>query len=126
MESESLLPPRPAGRRNARHLRPAWHGPILRLSFNPTLYISSNAAEPFNLDDAARVPLRENARYELGRGVTDDGGLTFHWTPVTKNSEKDNLRPYVPRRQGGPPSVLWFRGTYRSYTNYDCEIVGLF
>src|SRR6185503_18407033 len=44
----------------------------------------------------------------------------------TGNSTVDNLRPYVPRRFGGEPCVLWFRGTYTSYVSFNCSIVGLF
>jgi hypothetical protein len=94
---------------------------------NPDLlYLSSNAAEPFAIADPARVPLRENNRYELWRGVTTDAGLTFTWQPVTTNSAKDNLRPYVPRGQRGPSAVIWFRGVYRTWTSWDCEVVGIF
>jgi hypothetical protein len=94
---------------------------------NPNVvYVSSNAADPFNLADTTNVPLRANQRYEIWRGVTADGGLTFSWTTITTNSTKDNLRPYVPRRQTGTPVVIWFRGTYVTYNSYSCEIVGLF
>lgn len=94
---------------------------------NPdVLYLSSNAAEPFKLNDPEHVSLSANARYELWRGETRDGGLTFVWTAVTANSAKDNLRPYIPRGQKSAPIVMWFRGTYRAYTDYDCEVVGLF
>ncbi len=94
---------------------------------DPTvIYISSNAADPFNLGDTTNVPLRASERYELWRGVTADGGLTFAWTQVTTNSSADNLRPYVPRRHGGEACVIWFRGTYSTYTSYSCSIVGLF
>ena len=89
------------------------------------IYISSNMDDPFNLS-LSNTALRPNDRYELWKGVTDDGGLTFDWTPVTTNSAADNLRPYVPRRNGGEPCVIWFRGTYSSYTSYNCSIVGLF
>ena len=90
------------------------------------IYISSNAQDPFNLTDTTNVTLRANERYELWRGVTGDGGLTFAWTQITANSTSDNLRPYIPRRNGGEPCVIWFRGTYSSYTSYACSIVGLF
>jgi hypothetical protein len=90
------------------------------------VYVSSNAANPFNLEDTAAVPLRAGERYEIWRGVTKDGGLTFAWQQITTDSMADNLRPYIPRRNGGEPCVLWFRGTYRAYTNYKCSIVGLF
>ena len=90
------------------------------------VYISSNAQDPFNLSDTTNVPLRANARYELWRGITTNGGLSFTWQQITSNSPVDNLRPYVPRRNGGEPCVLWFRGTYTSYTSFNCAIVGLF
>jgi autotransporter-associated beta strand protein len=90
------------------------------------IYISSNAADPFNLADTTNVPLRANSRYELWRGVTSDGGLNFTWSQITSNSPMDNLRPYIPRRNGGEPCVIWFRGTYSSYTAYSCQIVGRF
>src|ERR1051325_1077303 len=96
-------------------------------SGNPNvIYISSDASDPFNLTDITNVTLRANQRYEIWRGVTTDGGLNFTWTAIATNSAKDNLRPYIPRGQTGTPVVLWFRGTYSSYTVYNCEIVGLF
>jgi hypothetical protein len=46
---------------------------------NPhVVYISSNAADPFNLNEIDRVDLRPNARYELYRGASSDGGQTSH------------------------------------------------
>ena len=94
---------------------------------NPSvIYLSSNAADPFALGNTKDVPLRRDARYEIWKGVTRDGGLTFDWDQVTTDSVADNLRPYVPRRNGGEPCVLWFQGNYRTYTDYTCSIVGLF
>jgi hypothetical protein len=91
-----------------------------------TLYISSNAQDPFNVSDITNVTLRASSRFELWRGVTADGGLSFSWTQITTNSALDNLRPYVPRRNGGERCVIWFRGTYASYTSFSAAIVGLF
>ncbi len=90
------------------------------------IYISSNAQNPFDLTTTTNVPLRANSRYELYRGITSDGGLTFSWEVITTNSTKDNLRPYMPRRHNGATAVIWFRGTYTTFTSYNCEIVGLF
>jgi hypothetical protein len=90
------------------------------------IYISSNAQNPFDLSDTTNVLLSASQRYELWRGVTADGGLTFTWSQITSNSTVDNLRPYIPRRNGGERSVLWFRGNYSTYTSYACSIVGLF
>ncbi len=91
-----------------------------------TIYISSNAQNPFSLTDTTNVTLSASQRYEIWRGTTTDGGLTFSWQPITTNSTLDNIRPYVPRRNGGEPCVIWVRGTYTSYTSYTCQIVGLF
>ena len=91
-----------------------------------TIYISSNAQNPFNLGDITNVTLRASSRYELWQGITADGGLTFSWTQITTNSAADNLRPYIPRRNGGERCVIWFRGSYASYTSFSAAIVGLF
>jgi len=94
---------------------------------NPNLiYISSNAGNPFNLTDTTNVALRANERYEIWRGITTNGGLDFAWQQITTNSLQDNFRPYIPRRRGGEPCVIWIRGSYAAYTSYNCSIVGLF
>ncbi len=89
-----------------------------------TIYISTDAANPFVTNTVTNVPLGNN--YEIWKGVTADGGLTFAWTSVTGNSSVDNMRPYIPRRFGGQQCVLWFRGTYTSYTSFSTAVVGLF
>ena len=89
-----------------------------------TIYLSSDAANPFDLTTTTNVPLGNH--YEIYKGVTADGGLTFTWTAITTNSTMDNCRPYVPRRFGGEPCVLWWRGTYNAYTSFYTSVVGLF
>ncbi len=89
------------------------------------VYISSNAADPFNIGDITNVPLRANERYELWRGVTHDGGLTFSWEQVTFNSLADNLRPVIPENHGYDRALVWFYGTYTTYTNFDCEVLAI-
>ncbi len=92
---------------------------------NPrVIYISTNAARPFDLGDIDDVPLAENGRYEIWRGVTRDGGLSFTWSPVTENSAADNLRPIVPIGHGMTECVLWFNGRYTSYTDYETRVLG--
>jgi hypothetical protein len=93
---------------------------------NPNvIYISSNAANPFNLSDVINVPLNTNARYEIYRGVTADGGLTFSWTPVTSNSVADNLRPIIPENSPYDHTLLWFNGTYNSYTGFNTRVLAI-
>ena len=91
---------------------------------DPTrLFISTNA------DPSTGAPLVSAAdgkrHWEIFRGAAADGGRTWRWQPVTKDSTADNLRPIVPRTEGGDALLLWLRGRYRSYTDYDLEVVGL-
>ncbi len=87
------------------------------------VYISSNAANPFALSDTTNVPLRTGERYELWRGFTADGGLTFTWTQLTIDSAADNLRPIVPPAHGRTECLVWFYGTYTTYTNYSTQVL---
>jgi hypothetical protein len=90
------------------------------------IYISSNAADPFKISELSHVPLRADHRYEIWQGTTADGGLTFSWKAVTSHSLGDNLRPYIPRGHRGARALIWFRGTYSAYQEYNCSVVGLF
>jgi hypothetical protein len=67
-----------------------------------------------------------SGRYEIHRGVTSDWGKTWSWTAVTEDSQSDNLRPIVPSGDYTGEVVLWLRGEYRSFTDYDLEVVGVF
>jgi hypothetical protein len=87
------------------------------------VYISTDAANPFDLTTISNVPLA--AHYELFKGHTTNGGLSFAWSALTTNSAVDNLRPYVPRNRQGVPALLWFRGSYPSFTSFSTSIVGL-
>jgi hypothetical protein len=76
------------------------------------IYISTDA------DPTTGEPLvsaADNRRHrELFRGVTEDGGVHWTWTPVTANSTVDNLRPIVPKWDGPRTVLVWMRGGYRS------------
>jgi hypothetical protein len=65
------------------------------------------------------------ARYEIFDGTTHDGGASWTWTAVTEDSSVDNLRPIVPRWSPGRTALLWFRGSYRTYTDYATAVVGI-
>ena len=65
------------------------------------------------------------AKYELYKGFTADFGGSWAWTPLTVGSTVDNLRPVVPKWNGDSTAVLWMRGTYSTYTNWDTELVGM-
>jgi hypothetical protein len=84
---------------------------------NPDRVFISTKVDPRN--DAAL------ARYEIFEGVTSDGGANWNWSPITANSTMDNLRPIVPKWDSEHTALLWMRGTYSTYTNYNLDIVGL-
>lgn len=88
------------------------------------VYLSTNA------DPVSGEPListSDNKRhYELFRATTTDGGQSWQFAPITSNSTLDNLRPLVPPPGAdGRRALLWLRGVYRSYTNYQQELVML-
>jgi hypothetical protein len=89
------------------------------------VYLSTNANPTTG---APLVSTADNQRhYEIFRGVTTDGGTSFTFTPVTRNSRVNNLRPLVPKPgPGGRRALIWLRGTYRSYTDYQQEMVAVF
>lgn len=63
--------------------------------------------------------------FEISRGETPDFGRNWGITPITRDSEYDNVRPYVPRYQqpGDQKVVLWMQNkSYIHYTDYDCSI----
>lgn len=68
----------------------------------------------------------EGTRYEIYSAITADDGATWNWTEVTKDSDQDNLRPFVPKgiTNSIDRVVLWFHGDYVSYSNYSTRIVG--
>jgi hypothetical protein len=83
-----------------------------------TIYISS-PHDPGN-------DKSEAGKREIWRGVTQDSGATWKWTPVTANSSEDNFRPIVPEWNEENTALLWFRGRYSSAQNIDADVVGVF
>lgn len=94
---------------------------------NPNVvYISSNAENPFDLSTLAPALNPNNEIYEIYRGVTVDGGETWAWEAITSGSNASNMRPFVPEDHGRAQALVWFRGRYTTFTNYDCDVYGLF
>jgi hypothetical protein len=86
------------------------------------VYLSTNA------DPVSGKPLMSRAdgkrHHELFRATTADGGQTWRFEPITQDSATDNLRPIVPRPGNeGRRVLLWLRGNYRAYTDYQQELV---
>ena len=62
---------------------------------------------------------------EIWKGVTTNQGASFAWTPVTRDSLRDNFRPIIPVGDVNRTALIWFRGTYFSAHSYDAAVVGL-
>jgi hypothetical protein len=75
-----------------------------------------------NIDPSSARTL---AHYEIFCGTTTDGGASWTWAPITFNSTADNLRPIAPRGVEHTTALVWMRGKYNAYTEYDTSIVGL-
>jgi hypothetical protein len=87
------------------------------------LVISSNA-DP--VSGAPLISAADNKRhYEIFEGQSLDGGKTFTWQALSKNSTVDNIRPIIPAWENDQRVVLWMRGTYTTYTDFDTQIVGV-
>ncbi len=95
----------------------------LDIPFHRTVYISTN------VEPKSGAPLLSRAdgkrHYEIFRGTTTDGGASWSWTSITADSSADNLRPFVPDGSGDNTVLLWLRGTYRAYTDYNLAVVGV-
>src|SRR5262249_1149468 len=65
------------------------------------------------------------AKHEIFKGMTPDGGSTWSWVPITRNSSRDNLRPIVPQWNSDRTALLWFRGTARRSQDYVTQVVGI-
>jgi hypothetical protein len=63
--------------------------------------------------------------YEIYRGETANGGIDWTWTAITENSNVDNLRPIVPKWRSDKTLLLWLRGQYNTYTNWDQQVMGV-
>jgi hypothetical protein len=77
-----------------------------------TVYISTDAHPT---SGEALVSSADGKRHhELYRGSTSDFGKSWTWTAVTANSDKDNLRPIIPKWKNKQTALLWLRGNYRN------------
>lgn len=60
---------------------------------------------------------------DLERWITTDGGPTWFHQTIASVAGQKNLRPVVPRnRRAESVAVLWPRGQYRRYTDYETSI----
>ncbi len=82
-----------------------------------------------NADPKTGKPLISNAdgkrHWELYEGRTTDKGKTWSWQALTAHSTVDNIRPIIPTWDSDKRIILWMRGTYISYTDFNTQIVGV-
>jgi hypothetical protein len=87
------------------------------------VYISTDA------DPIRGTPLISAAdgkrHWEIFKGATTDGGNTWGWAAITRDSSRDNIRPVVPVGLAGQTVVIWLRGVMRMPNDYEFEVVGL-
>ena len=77
---------------------------------NPGVAYISTDADP--VTGAPLVSETDRQRhYELFRGTRSEGGK-WAWTPITRNSTYDNLRPIVPKWDDARTALVWMRGKY--------------
>jgi hypothetical protein len=81
------------------------------------IYVSTNV-DP--RDETKEYPVNE-----IWKGVTCDDGATFTWSPMTMNSNDENLRPAVPKWNASNSALLWFRGNYQTAQMYSAQVVGI-
>ncbi|MCD0443389.1 BNR repeat-containing protein [Glycomyces sp. A-F 0318] len=92
-------------------------------------YTGLAAIDPYDLDavyTSTPVDPRDGtalAHHEIFAGRTADGGASWTWTPVTADSEADNLRPIVAPGDPSRVPLLWFRGSMTASQHYACEVV---
>lgn len=90
---------------------------------NPDVVFISTSSDPTT--GKALISTATQARQnEIFMGRTADGGKTWCWAPLTENSKVDNLRPIVPTWAPGKSVVLWMKGNYPKFIQYDTRIVG--
>jgi hypothetical protein len=85
------------------------------------VYIASNA-EPTT--GAPLISAADQKRHwEIFHGMTADGGATWTWKPITRDSTSDNLRPIVPAGATSASPLVWLRGAMRMPKDSALEVV---
>jgi hypothetical protein len=115
----------PGGTWQVRQLARAGHG----LLPHENDYTGLVAIDPYDLDTlyvSTPIDPRDGAtleHHEIFHARSTDAGTTWSWTPVTKDSTGDNLRPIVAPGDPSRIPLLWFRGTMTASQHYNCEVV---
>jgi hypothetical protein len=86
---------------------------------DPTVVFISTDVNPSTGEDTGGKHEIYRARIGL-----NDTIATIQWEPVTQDSPVRNIRPII-LRDGESRIVLWQRGDFQTYRNYDLDTVGL-
>jgi hypothetical protein len=79
---------------------------------NPDVLYISTDADP--VTGAPLISTADNTRhYELFRGERSGNGK-WTFTPFTRNSAFDNLRPLIPNWKDRRTALVWMRGAYKA------------
>jgi BNR repeat-containing family member len=91
---------------------------------NPDIVYISTDADP--VSGAPLISAADRKRhYELFRGRRDAGGR-WKWTPITRNSSFDNLRPIIPKWDDRRTALVWMRGSYvHNHGEWYSSVVGI-
>ncbi len=54
----------------------------------------------------------------------DDTIHSIQWTAITRDSNESNIRPIIVTGDGYKV-LVWLRGNYRTYTDYNCDVAGI-
>lgn len=87
------------------------------------VFISTNADPRTGEPLISQVDGRRHWEIFQGQATMSNGETEWSWTPITRHSTQDNLRPLIPFYAGGPRLVLWARGELKSFTDYRLDIV---
>lgn len=78
---------------------------------NPDIVYISTDADPAT--GAPLVSAADHRRHrELFKGGRDAKSGKWTWTPITRHSTADNLRPLVPKWDDRRTALVWMRGSY--------------
>ena len=80
------------------------------------VYLSTNVDPEHGTCSASGV-------HEMYEAATMDLGRTWTFTPLTENSTEANIRP-ICVADDRHVAVLWMRGRYRTFTDFDTDVVG--
>ena len=73
--------------------------------------------------DAALLGPDGLQHWQIFEGTSSNNGATWGFTQLT-DTASDNIRPLI-EAGSGEEALIWMRGTYSAYTNFNTSVVGL-